>query len=256
MTKSMHKIVLLRHGESLWNQENRFTGWTDIDLSLKGVEEAHRAGQLLKENNFVFDIAFASVLIRAEHTLSIVLNEINLSLIPISRSWRLNERHYGALQGLNKSETSQKYGKEQVQVWRRSYNVCPPALTKEDDRYPGRDEKYKDLDEKDIPLTESLEKTVERFMPYWNEMIVPEIEKGKKILIVAHGNSLRALIKHLDCVSDQDISNLNIPTGFPLVYDLDLDLNSKKHYYLGSSEDIKKATESVAFQGQEKKNFN
>jgi len=252
MTKGIHKIVLLRHGESVWNQENRFTGWTDVDLSEKGVAEARHAGQLLKKEGFIFDVAFTSVLIRATHTLSIVLEKMDLLSVPIFHSWRLNERHYGALQGLNKSETAKEYGEEQVHVWRRSYHICPPALTKEDQRYPGHDEKYKDLDEKDIPLTESLEKTVERFMPYWHDVIISQIKEGKRILIAAHGNSLRALVKYLDGVSDENISSLNIPTGIPFVYELDLEMRPIKHYYLGNSEDVKKATEAVAFQGKSK----
>ncbi|MDD3375001.1 MAG: 2,3-diphosphoglycerate-dependent phosphoglycerate mutase [Candidatus Omnitrophica bacterium] len=246
----MYKIVLLRHGESIWNRENRFTGWTDVDLSENGIAEAHKAGQVLKEEGFVFDVAFTSVLTRATHTLSIVLQEMDLSSIPVSFSWRLNERHYGALQGLNKAETAKEYGESQVHIWRRSYDVCPPPLTKQDQRYPGFDEKYKNLDESDIPLTESLEKTVNRFLPFWHNTITPEIKKGKRILIAAHGNSLRALVKHLDGISDQDISSLNIPTGIPLVYELNLNLCPIKHYYLGKPEDIRKATDSVASQGK------
>jgi len=252
MTKDIYKIVLLRHGESIWNQENRFTGWTDVDLSEKGIAEAHSAGRVLKKDGFIFDIAFTSVLIRATHTLLIVLKEMNLSSIPVYQSWRLNERHYGALQGLNKSETAKEYGEKQVHIWRRSYNVCPPELTKEDQRYPGHDEKYKDLDKKDIPLTESLEKTVARFLPYWHDTIAPQIRDKKKVLISAHGNSLRALVKHLDDISDEEITSLNIPTGIPLVYELDLEMRPIKHYYLGNSEDVKKATEAVASQGKEK----
>lgn len=217
----MIKLVLLRHGESVWNKENRFTGWTDVDLSEKGIAEAHEAGQLLKKNGFTFDLAFTSVLLRANKTLDIVLKEMNLENIPVEKSWRLNERHYGALQGLNKAETAAKYGDEQVHKWRRSYDICPPALTKDDQRYREGE-----------PLTECLKDTVERFLPYWQESIVPEIKAGKKIIIAAHGNSLRALVKYLDNISDEEIPNLNIPTGVPLVYELDEDLKPIRHYYL------------------------
>ncbi len=218
--------------------ENRFTGWTDIGLSEKGMGEAHLAGKLLKAAGFKFDLAFTSVLKRAVATLDIVLEEMGLTVIPIERSWRLNERHYGALQGLNKAETAQKYGDEQVHIWRRSYDIRPPALSEDDERYPGNDSVYKDLIERgemkeaDLPLTECLRDTVERFLPYWKEEIVPEIVKGGKILIVAHGNSLRALVKYLDGVSDHDIVELNIPTGVPLVYELDENLKPLTHYYL------------------------
>jgi len=244
------KLVLLRHGESIWNKENRFTGWTDVDLSDQGVNEARQAGQVLKKEGFVFNIAFTSVLIRAIHTLDIVLQELGQANICIYKSWRLNERHYGALQGLNKSEMVAKYGEEQVHIWRRSYDICPPALTKEDSRYPGNDAKYKDLKDRDLPLCESLKSTVDRFLPYWHDVIVPLVKSGKKALIVAHGNSLRALVKHLDHVSDAEITTLNIPTGVPLVYELDKDLKALIHYYLGDPKAIEKATQAVARQGK------
>ena len=247
------KLVLLRHGESTWNKENRFTGWTDVDLSEKGIEEAHKAGRVLKKENYTFDIAFNSVLKRATRTLWIVLDEMDLMWIPVRRSWRLNERHYGALQGLNKSETAKKFGEEQVLIWRRSYDIQPPALDKTDKLYPGFDPRYKDLDEKDIPLTECLKDTVERFLPYWHEVITPVIKSGKRVLISAHGNSLRALVKYLDNISDEEIVKLNIPTGISLVYELDKDLKPIKHYYLGDEEEIKKAMKSVADQGKAKK---
>ncbi len=246
----MIKLVLLRHGESIWNKENRFTGWTDIDLSEKGVAEAHQAGLTLKENGLIFDIAFTSVLKRAIRTLWIVLEEMDLMLIPVYRSWRLNERHYGALQGLNKSETAKQYGEQQVQTWRRSYDIRPPALEIEDSRYSGHDSRYKDLKEEEIPLCECLKDTVNRFLPYWHNDIEPFLRQGKHILIAAHGNSLRALVKYLDNVSDQDIVNLNIPTGIPLVYDLDESLKPLKSYYLADEQKLKEATEAVANQGK------
>jgi len=247
------QLVLLRHGESIWNKENRFTGWTDVDLSEKGIEEAKESGTLLKKEGFTFDVAFTSVLKRAIETLWFVLEEMDLEWIPVYRSWRLNERHYGALQGLNKSEMAKKFGEEQVLIWRRSYDIPPEALKKTDKRYPGNDPRYKDLDEKDIPLTECLKDTVERFVPYWREVIIPTIRSGKKVIISAHGNSLRALVKHLDKVSDEDIVRLNIPTGIPLVYELSKDLNPIRHYYLGDPEAVKKAMSSVASQGKAKK---
>jgi len=246
------KLVLLRHGESIWNKENRFTGWTDVDLSEKGIKEAHESGRVLKKEGYVFDIAYTSVLKRAIRTLWIALDEMDLMWIPVYRSWRLNERHYGALQGLNKSETAQKYGDEQVLIWRRSYDTPPSALEKTDKRYPGNDPIYKGMDEKDIPLTECLKDTVERFLPYWHETIAPTIKSGKKVIIAAHGNSLRALVKYLDNVSDEEIVRLNIPTGIPLIYELDQDLHPIKHYYLGDPEKVKKAMESVAKQGKAK----
>lgn len=247
------KLVLLRHGESTWNKENRFTGWTDVDLSEKGTQEAHESGKILKKEGYTFDLAYTSVLKRAIRTLWIALDEMNLMWIPVYRSWRLNERHYGDLQGLNKSETAQKFGEDQVLVWRRSYDTPPSALEKTDKRYPGNDPIYRDLDEKDIPLTECLKDTVERFLPYWHETIVPTIKSGKKVLIAAHGNSLRALVKYLDNISDEAIVKLNIPTGIPLVYELDSNLKPLKHYYLGDPEAVKKAMASVASQGKAKK---
>ncbi len=244
------KVVLLRHGESVWNKENKFTGWTDVDLSDKGKTEAIQAGQLLKAEGFQFDVAYTSVLKRAIRTLWAVLGEMDLMWIPVYRCWRLNERHYGALQGLDKSATAEKYGEDQVLVWRRSYNICPPELEKSDERYPGHDPRYQNLTEAELPVTESLEKTVARFVPYWSDVIAKDIQSGKKVLIAAHGNSLRALVKHLDNVSEEEILKLNIPTGIPLVYELDDDLKPIKHYYLGDPEAIKKAAEAVANQGK------
>jgi len=247
------KLVLVRHGESVWNKENRFTGWTDVDLSEKGLSEAHEGGKALKKDGFTFDVAYTSVLKRAIRTLWTVLDEMDLMWIPVHRSWRLNERHYGALQGLNKSEMAQKYGEDQVLVWRRSYDIQPPALEKADPRFPGHDPRYKDLSPKDVPQTECLKDTVARFLPLWHETIAPAIKSGKKVLIAAHGNSLRALVKYLDNVSEKDIVSLNIPTGIPLVYELDKDLKPIKHYYIGDPETVKKAMESVANQGKAKK---
>ncbi len=248
----MINLVLLRHGESIWNKENRFTGWTDVDLSRKGTEEARKSGQVLKEKGYTFDVAFTSVQKRAIRTLWLVLDEMDLMWIPVYRSWRLNERHYGALQGLNKSETAAKYGEEQVLIWRRSYDIRPPSLEKTDERYPGNDPIYADLDEKDIPLTECLKDTVERFLPYWHEVLAPTIKSGKRVIISAHGNSLRALVKYLDHISDDDIVRLNIPTGIPLVYELDEALKPIKSYYLGDPEEVAKAMEAVARQGKAK----
>lgn len=248
----MYKIVLLRHGESTWNKENRFTGWTDVDLTEKGVEEAKEAGETLKEKGFNFELAFTSVLLRANKTLELALEVMGLENIPVEKSWRLNERHYGALQGLNKSETAEKHGEDQVLIWRRSYDISPPALKKSDERYPGNNELYKDVDEKYLPLTECLKDTVERFLPYWNDKIVPTIKDGKKIIIVAHGNSLRALVKHLDNISDGEILKVNIPTGLPLVYELDANLEPTDRYYLGDDDKVKKAMEAVANQGKTK----
>jgi len=247
---TMAKVVLLRHGESTWNRENKFTGWTDVDLSPKGVEEAHSAAEYLMKEGFTFDIAFTSFLKRAVKTLWTVMEDMDLMWIPVFRSWRLNERHYGALQGLNKSQTVKDYGEEQVLLWRRSYDTPPPALARDDSRFPGRDRRYGCLSPEELPLTESLKDTVERFLPYWNDVIVPEIKKGKRVIIAAHGNSLRALVKHLDNVSDEDIVKLNIPTGVPLVYELDPGLKSAGRYYLGDPERIKKAVESVASQAK------
>ncbi|MBV9087283.1 MAG: 2,3-diphosphoglycerate-dependent phosphoglycerate mutase [Acidobacteriaceae bacterium] len=230
--------------------ENRFTGWTDVDLSERGITEAHRAGLLLKAEGYVFDVAFTSVLKRAVRTLWITLDEMDLMWIPVHHSWRLNERHYGALQGLNKAETAAKYGDAQVKLWRRSYDIQPPALTRDDPRWPGRDPRYRDLSPQDIPLTECLKDTVARFLPYWHDTIAPAVESGVKVIIAAHGNSLRALVKYLDNVSEDDIIELNIPTGVPLVYELDADLKPIKHYYLGDPDEIRKAQEAVAKQAQ------
>lgn len=248
----MYKVVLLRHGESTWNKENKFTGWTDVDLSEKGITEAAQAGKLLKEQGYTFDIAYTSVLKRAIRTLWLTLDQMDLMWIPVIRNWRLNERHYGTLQGLNKAETAAKYGEEQVLVWRRSYDIPPPKLKKSDERYPGNDPKYADVAKKNIPLTECLKDTVERFLPYWHKTIAPQIKSGKKVLITAHGNSLRALVKYLDNTSDQEIVNLNIPTAIPLVYELDEDLKPIKSYYLGDQEALKNAMNAVANQGKAK----
>ncbi|MBU1122065.1 MAG: 2,3-diphosphoglycerate-dependent phosphoglycerate mutase [Candidatus Omnitrophota bacterium] len=244
----MYKVVLLRHGESVWNLKNIFTGWTDVGLSDKGQKEVSLAAQYLKKERFTFDLAYTSVLRRAIKTLWIVLEGMNLEWIPVFRTWRLNERHYGALQGLNKLETVDKYGEEQVLVWRRSYDTPPPSLTKDDERFPGKDERYKELKDSELPVTECLKDTVDRFLPYWHDVIAPSIKSGKKVVIAAHGNSLRALVKYLDNVSDQDIVNLNIPTGIPLVYELDENLKPIKHYYLGDPEAVKKGIDSVAKQ--------
>lgn len=249
----MHKLVLLRHGESSWNKENRFTGWTDVDLSEKGLQEAKKAGVILREENYAFDIAFTSVLKRAIRTLWIVIDTMDLMWIPVYRSWRLNERHYGALQGLNKSETAQKYGEEQVHIWRRSYDIRPPALNKDDPRSPALDPRYRGLTPEELPLTECLKDTVSRFLPYWHDTIAPSLISGKKVIIAAHGNSLRALVKYLDKIPDEDIINLNIPTGIPLVYELDEKLNAQNHYYLGNPEEILKAEEAVKKQGKAQK---
>jgi 2,3-bisphosphoglycerate-dependent phosphoglycerate mutase len=249
----MHKVVLLRHGESTWNKENRFTGWTDVDLSETGREEATKAGQLLKEQGFTFDVAYTSVLKRAIRTLWIAMDELDLLWVPVIRHWRLNERHYGALQGLNKAETAAKHGEEQIKIWRRSYDVPPPPLTKDDPRYPGHDPRYAELSSSELPLTECLKDTVERFLPYWHDEIAPTIRRGKKVIIAAHGNSLRALVKYLDDISDDAIVELNIPTGIPLVYELDADLRPIKSYYLGDPEAAKKAAERVAAQAAAKK---
>ena len=248
----MVKLVLVRHGESQWNKENRFTGWTDVDLSDKGVQEAKHAGKVLKEEGLTFDIAFTSVLKRAIKTLWYVIDELDLQWIPVQKSWRLNERHYGALQGLNKTETAIKYGEDQVHIWRRSYDIPPPQLSVEDERYPGKDLRYADIGEGNIPLAETLRATVARFLPYWQETIVPEIKQGKRVVIVAHGNSLRALVKYLDNMSDDEITGLNIPTSTPLVYELDEDLKPIRKYYLGDINAIKKSMQEVANQGKVK----
>ena len=248
----MYKIVLLRHGESTWNKENRFTGWTDVDLTEKGEEEARTAGVLMKAAGLEFDLAFTSVLTRAVRTLWIALQTMDMVWIPILNSWRLNERHYGALQGLNKAETAEKYGDEQVLIWRRSYDTQPPKLTKDDERYPGFDRRYANLTPEELPLSECLKDTVARFLPYWHGEIVPVIKSGKRVLIVAHGNSLRALVKYLDHVSDDEIVGLNIPTGVPLVYELDDELKSIRSYYLGDPEEVKRKAEAVANQAKKK----
>jgi len=231
----MPTLVLLRHGESTWNKENRFTGWTDVDLTDTGREEAVNSGQLLKAAGFGFDVAYTSLLKRAIRTCWITLDELDLLWIPVLRSWRLNERHYGALQGLNKAETAAKHGDDQVKIWRRSYDIPPPPLTADDPRHPGRDPRYASMPPADLPLTESLKDTVTRFLPYWDDTIAPAIHDGKRVLIAAHGNSLRALVKYLDHISDQDIVELNIPTGVPLVYELNQDLTARRSYYLGDN---------------------
>ncbi len=248
----MYKIVLLRHGESTWNKENRFTGWTDVDLSEKGIQEATLAGQTLKKEGYVFDIAFTSVLKRAIRTLWITLDGMDLMWIPVINSWRLNERHYGSLQGLNKSEMAAKYGEDQVLIWRRSYDIQPPALEKSDERFPGNEPSYKDLKGNELPTTECLKDTVARFLPYWHETIAPAVKSGKRVVIAAHGNSLRALVKYLDNISEEEIVKLNIPTAIPLVYELDKDLKPIRHYYLGDQEAIAKAIAGVANQGKAK----
>jgi len=249
----MHKLVLIRHGESTWNKENRFTGWTDVDLSEAGTAEALEGGRVLREQGYVFDVAYTSVLKRAIRTLWIVLDEMDLMWIPVHRDWRLNERHYGALQGLNKAEMAEKFGEEQVKIWRRSYAVPPPALEEHDPRYPGHDPRYKNLTKEQLPLTECLKDTVERFLPCWHETIAPAVRSGQRVLIAAHGNSLRALVKFLDNISDDDIVGLNIPTGMPLVYELDAHMKPMNSYYIGDPEKVKKAMDAVANQGKAKK---
>lgn len=246
----MYKVVLLRHGESIWNKENLFTGWTDVDLSEKGKEEAREAGLLLKQQGYNFDIAFTSVLKRAIRTLWMVLDEMDLMWIPVQRDWRLNERHYGALQGLNKAETAAKYGDEQVKLWRRSYDIRPPALNEADPRYPLKDPRYKDVPQQLIPLTECLKDTVARFLPCWHELIAPDIRSGKQVLIAAHGNSLRALVKYLEDVPDEQIVDLNIPTGVPLIEELDDNLKSVRHYYLGDPAQVQQAISGAASTGK------
>jgi 2,3-bisphosphoglycerate-dependent phosphoglycerate mutase len=246
----MKTLVLLRHGESTWNRENRFTGWTDVDLTERGVAEARRAGRQLREEGLEFDVAYTSVLKRAIRTLWIALDELDQMWIPVHRSWRLNERHYGALQGLNKAETARKYGDQQVLMWRRSYDTPPPALDSSDERFPGGEPRYADLDARDIPLTECLADTVTRVLPLWHETIAPEVRAGKRVIIVAHGNSLRALVKYLDAVSDEDIVSLNIPTGVPLVYELDDALKPVSSRYLGDADEVQQAMQAVADQGK------
>ncbi len=248
----MKKVVLIRHGESVWNKENRFTGWTDVDLSEKGVQEAHEAGKLLKKEGFHFEKAFTSYLKRAIKTLNIVLDEMDLDWIPVEKSWRLNEKHYGMLQGLNKAETAEKYGDEQVHIWRRSYDVPPTPMEKEDSRSPFQEERYKNLSENDRPLTESLKETVERILPYWNDTILPSLKDHNEIIVAAHGNSLRGIVKHLKNISDEDIPALNLPTGIPYVFEFDENLNMVKDYFLGDPEVIKKLMDAVANQGKAK----
>jgi len=248
----MYKVVLLRHGQSQWNLENRFTGWHDVDLTEQGQAEARAAGQVLKENGFVFDKAYSSLLKRAIRTLWLALEELDQVWLPVRRDWRLNERHYGALQGLNKAETAEKHGEDQVLIWRRSYDVPPPPMEKDDEGYAGNDIRYADLPEADIPLTECLKDTVDRFLPYWHETIAPDIKAGKRVIIAAHGNSLRALVKYLDDLSEEEVLKLNIPTGMPLVYELDVDLKPIKNYYLGDEEAVKAAMDAVANQGKAK----
>ncbi|HPE68185.1 MAG TPA: 2,3-diphosphoglycerate-dependent phosphoglycerate mutase [Thermotogota bacterium] len=248
----MYKLVLIRHGESVWNKANLFTGWTDVDLSEKGIEEAQQGGKTLKEQGYTFDIAFTSVLKRAIKTLHIVLEQTDQLWIPVVKTWRLNERHYGALQGYNKAETAKKFGQEKVHIWRRSYDVPPPALEETDDRFPGKDPRYQDLTPEELPRTECLKDTLERCLPYWHETIAPTIRSGKRVVVSAHGNSLRALVKYLDNIPDEEIVGLNIPTGVPLVYELDEDLHPIRHYYLGDQEAIAKATQAVANQAKAK----
>ena len=248
----MKRLVLLRHGESEWNRENRFTGWTDVTLSQKGIEEAMEAGRLLKKEGYVFDVAFTSVLARAVKTLWLALEAMDLMWIPVCNHWRLNERHYGALQGLNKAETAARHGEAQVKIWRRSYDIPPPALTLDDPRHPAKDPRYAGLSPGEVPQAESLKDTVGRFLPYWHETIAPVVQAGKRVVIAAHGNSLRALVKYLDQISDQDIVELNIPTGIPLVYELSDDLTPIRHFYLGDPEAAKRAAQAVANQLKKK----
>ena len=248
----MYKLVLIRHGESVWNKENRFTGWKDVDLSEKGREEARTAGELLKAQGFEFDLAYTSVLKRAIRTLNSILEEMDTLWLPVIKNWRLNERHYGNLQGLNKAETAAKYGDEQVHIWRRSYDIPPPPMDANDARNPRNDRRYNDLSDAEIPLTECLKDTVERFVPYWENEIAPKVRDGKRLIIAAHGNSLRALVKYLDGIADEEIVKLNIPTGVPLVYELNAQLKPIKNYYLGDAEAIRKAQEAVANQGKAK----
>jgi 2,3-bisphosphoglycerate-dependent phosphoglycerate mutase len=249
----MKRLVLLRHGESVWNKENRFTGWTDVDLTEQGRAEAAEAGRTLKSEGYAFDLAHTSVLKRAIRTLWIVLDEMDLMWIPELRSWRLNERHYGALQGLDKAETAERHGMEQVNLWRRSYDVPPPPLAADDERHPSLDPRYRDVPASELPLTESLKDTVARFLPYWNQTIAPDVALGKRVLVTAHGNSLRALVKYLDRLSDAEVLELNIPTGIPLVYELEDDLTPIRRYYLGDPEKLAKATASVASQLEKKR---
>lgn len=246
----MYKVILVRHGESVWNEENRFTGWTDVDLTEKGVLEAIKAGQLLKEHNYSFDIAYTSVLKRAIKTLDYILEETDLLWIPVLKSWKLNERHYGALQGLNKQETAMKYGEKQVMIWRRSYDIPPLPITVEDDRYPKRDPRYKELTDSEIPLGESLETTIARVIPYWEQEIIPQIKAGKHVMIVAHGNSLRALMKYIENISNEAIVDLNIPTAVPIVYELDDNLKPLERHFLGTQEKVQEKIDVVADPGK------
>jgi len=248
----MHKLVLLRHGESTWNKENRFTGWTDVDLSERGREEAREAGRLLREGGYVFDVAYTSVLKRAIRTLGIALDGLDLLWIPVIKDWRLNERHYGALQGLDKAQTAAKHGEDQVKIWRRSYDIPPPSLAPDDPRHPSRDPRYGSLSPRELPPTESLKDTVARFLPYWHDPIAPAIRSGKRVLVAAHGNSLRALVKYLDNISDADIVELNIPTGIPLVYELDDNLKPIRRYYLGDQAAAEAAAARVANQAKQR----
>ena len=247
-----YTLVLVRHGQSTWNLENRFTGWTDVDLTEQGVQEAHEGGRLLREGGYTFDMAYTSVLKRAIKTLWIVMEEMELEWIPVVRGWQLNERHYGALQGLNKAEMAVKFGEEQVKIWRRSYDTKPPALELDDPRHPRFDRRYAGLTASELPATECLKDTVNRMLPYWHNVIAPSVTAGKRVLVAAHGNSLRALVKYLDNISDQDIVGLNIPTGIPLVYELNEELKPIKSFYLGDPEAVKKAAEAVANQGKVK----
>jgi 2,3-bisphosphoglycerate-dependent phosphoglycerate mutase len=248
--ETKYTIVLVRHGQSTWNLENRFTGWTDVDLTEQGCQEAHTGGQLLREKGFAFDIAYTSVLKRAIRTLNIIQEEMDLDWIPVVRAWQLNERHYGALQGLNKAEMAVKFGEDQVKIWRRSYDVPPPALDLNDERHPRFDRRYADLTPAQLPATESLKITLERVLPYWHSILAPMIKSSKRVLIAAHGNSIRAMVKYLDNVSEKEIPELNIPTGIPLVYELDAELRPVKHYYLADEKTVRKAAEAVAAQGK------
>jgi 2,3-bisphosphoglycerate-dependent phosphoglycerate mutase len=249
---STRKVVLVRHGESVWNRENRFTGWTDVDLSDQGLTEAAEAGRVLKAEGFTFDIAYTSVLKRAIRTLWIIMDEMDLLWVPVMRAWQLNERHYGALQGLNKAEMAEKFGEEQVLIWRRSYSTQPPALDPSDERFPGHDRRYANLTEAELPRTECLQDTVARTVPFWEKSIAADVNAGRRVIVAAHGNSLRALVKYLDGISDDDIVNLNIPTGMPLVYELDDNLKAVNRYYLGDPEKVKAAMEAVAAQGKKR----
>jgi 2,3-bisphosphoglycerate-dependent phosphoglycerate mutase len=248
----MHKLVLLRHGQSSWNKENRFTGWVDVPLSAAGEAEAHAGGQLLKEGGFFFDVAYTSLLKRAIKTLWIALEELDQMWLPVQKSWRLNERMYGALQGLDKAETTRRHGEKQVHIWRRSFDIAPPPLSREDPMWPGRDPRYANLRPEEVPVTESLKSTIARFLPYWETEIAPQVRKGARVLIAAHGNSLRALVKHLDGIGDAEIADVNIPTGIPLVYELDEQLRPLRHYYLGDEDAARKAAEAVAKQAKAK----